>query len=773
MLDSVTFPGIKVAAWIVVLAAWVPSQVDSPDGPYDVRWRTPSRDASGSMPLGNGDIGLNAWVEPNGDLLCYVSKTDAWGDNARLLKVGKIRIRLDPAPETSDGSFQQVLRLQDATMVVRCGKGDGAVELKVWVDANRPVVHITVAGSVPRRARAVIELWRTERRELPSLEVSDILLDRSKPDQKRGATIVEPDTVLTKTVDRIGWFHHNSKSIGPALCAEIQGLAGFRQEDPLLGRTFGAVITALGGRRVDALNLATPESKTHRFSVHVLTKHPATPRQWRTAIDDVVAGTRGEAFPDRRRAHVRWWKAFWNRSWIHAAARGPKRELVKDDAQVVSRAYALQRYINACAGRGAFPIKFNGSIFTVPWPGKPGDADYRRWGPGYWWQNTRLPYVGMCASGDFDLMQPLFRMYVDVVLPLSVHRTRTYCGHSGAFIPECIYFWGAMFSETYGWTPFKERGQDKLQSSRWHKWEWVSGLELVHLMLDYHDHTQDAAFLANEVLPTAHEILTFFDEHYEVGADGKLVMHPSQAAETWWECTNPMPEVAGLHAVTARLLALGNDLSDDRQRAFWVALKKKLPELPTREIDGARALAPAQKYAMKRNSENPELYAVYPFRLVGVGRPGLALGLRALKHRWDRGNSGWRQDDLFMACLGLADGARDNLVARARNKHAQSRFPAFWGPNYDWIPDQDHGGILVKTLQAMVLQADPGLRGKIHVLPAWPRDWDVRFKLHAPQGTTVDCEYRAGRLMRLHVVPTERRRDVILPTGMKPPSRGR
>jgi Domain of unknown function (DUF5703) len=28
------------------------------------------------MPLGNGDIGINAWVETNGDLCFYIGKTD-------------------------------------------------------------------------------------------------------------------------------------------------------------------------------------------------------------------------------------------------------------------------------------------------------------------------------------------------------------------------------------------------------------------------------------------------------------------------------------------------------------------------------------------------------------------------------------------------------------------------------------------------------------------------------------------------------------------------
>ena len=107
-----------------------------------------------------------------------------------------------------------------------------------------------------------------------------------------------------------------------------------------------------------------------------------------------------------------------------------------------------------------------------------------------------------------------------------------------------------MFTRNVRLDTLSSEREDKLQASGWHKWEWVSGLELVWLMLDYYDHTQDEDFLKNHVLPTAHEILTFFDQHYSTGADGKLVMHPSQALETWWDCTNPMPELAGLHAVT-------------------------------------------------------------------------------------------------------------------------------------------------------------------------------------------------------------------------------
>jgi hypothetical protein len=315
-----------------------------------------------------------------------------------------------------------------------------------------------------------------------------------------------------------------------------------------------------------------------------------------------------------------------------------------------------------------------------------------------------------------------------------------------------------MFSETYGWTPFEQR-EDKLQQNRYHKWEWVSGPELVWMMLDYYEHTQDTTFLKNLVLPTAHEILTFFDLHYETGDDGKLVMHPAQALETWWECTNPMPEVAGLHAVTARLLELPNDVTTPRQRAFWKSLRDKLPDLPIHDIDGQPALAPAAKFENKRNIENPELYAVFPFRLVAFEKDNAPLAKVALENRLDRGNFGWRQDELFMAYLGMADEARRYLVGRARRHDPRSRFPAFWGPNYDWVPDQDHGGILMKAVQSMLIQTDGP---RIYLLPAWPVDWNVRFKVHAPYQTVIEGDYQDGTMRRLVVTPDSRRQDVLV-----------
>jgi hypothetical protein len=839
---------------------------------YNVVWEAPSADCRGSMPLGNGDIGLNVWALADGSLHLLISKTDAWDDNARLVKVGEVVVRF--APGTFAGKFRQELDLQTGSIRLKSEIKNRKSEILVWVDAHQPVVH--VATDLP--AVAEIALWRTNRAELAQLQCSDVLMNRKKAGQKEEAMFVEPDTVLTGQKDRIGWFHHNMKSIGPEITAKIQGMTGYQQADPLLHRTFGAVITAAKGERLDDTQLKS----TRGFAITVLTQHPATPAQWLASMDQLV----GRAGAPDFAAHKKWWAEFWGRSWLqawkntHAVAtagesvvpantlpfcvgadqRGGSKfkgeirnvrvpthftgnftleaevkpaagdfgrifdkitpggkdgflldahpgnslrlisgttqlnfknvlpagqwahivatadasgwkisingkpladttvPVVADEAAYVSQMYALQRFITACAGRGAYPIKFNGSIFTVA-PDDKNDHDYRRWGPGYWWQNTRLPYFYMCAAGDTEMLKPLFKMYVEELLPLCKYRTQHYCGHGGAFFPECIYFWGSMFSETYGWMPFEQR-TDKLQESRYHKWEWVGGLELCWFLLDYYDHTLDRAFLDQTALPFCREILTFFDQHYPTGADGKLFMYPAQAVETWWECTNAMPEVAGCLAVTERLLVLPETPAGER--AFWEKLRAKLPPLPLREVEGKQALAPATTFAQKRNIENLELYAVFPFRLIALGKPNIEWGLEALRHRWDKGAAGWRQDDLFMAYLGLADETRRSLVSRARKHDKKHRFPAFWGPNYDWTPDQDHGGVLLKGVQSLLMQTDGR---KIYLLPAWPRDWDCDFRLHAPLQTTITGRIRDGKLAELNVTPPERKADVMWPAA--------
>jgi hypothetical protein len=713
---------------------------------FDVVWHTPSRDAAGSMPLGNGQLAANVWVEPlaqdphAGQIVLLMARTDAWDENASLLKLGRVRVSLDP-PLRVDDAFEQRLRLRSGRIDITAGTGEERVELSIECDVDSPVMLLQARSASPRKMRVELDVWRTQDRVVGT-QTGDLFRNLEGPDPH--PTIRRADVVLDRP-ERLLVCHHNI-AVAPdpyAVNLKLQGLDGFQQPHPLCGRTFGL---SVGGPELKKRSLTRLESDARTQLTLVLaghTAHPSTVEQWAAEIESMPV-VDAEAVRARSEA---WWSAFWTRS--HLVVSGDS------DADSVSRAYALQRFVNACAGRGPQPIKHNGSVFSV---GKPDDPDFRRWGgSGFWFQNQRLIYWPMLAAGDFDLLEPFFRMYVET-LPLHRHRTRTYFSHDGAHVPETITFWGTEISAHYGWTPFAQRTRPEAECP-YVTYHWSGMLELIVMMCERYERSRDDAFVREQLVPLAAEIITFYDLHYP-RRDDRLHIAPAGSLETWHEAENPLPEIAGLRYTIERLLALPDQLVPRALLDRSQRLASELPPLPVSTDDPPRLL-PAGRFARKRNSENPELYAVFPFRLFGVGKPDLDLAIHTFQRREHPSPTCWSQDDIQMALLGLAEEARAWITRRASGaSHSQSRFPAFWDAFHDWLPDIDHGGVLQQALQYMVMQCEGRA---IRLLPAWPQGWDVDFKLHAPYDTLVACSVRGGRIARLEVTPPERRADVILP----------
>lgn len=49
---------------------------------------------------------------------------------------------------------------------------------------------------------------------------------------------------------------------------------------------------------------------------------------------------------------------------------------------------------------------------------------------------------------------------------------------------------------------------------------------------------------------------------------------------------------------------------------------------------------------------------------------------------------------------------------------------------------------------------------KILLFPAWPRQWNIHFKLHANYQTTVEATLKDGKITQLKVLPASRKNDV-------------
>jgi hypothetical protein len=463
---------------------------------------------------------------------------------------------------------------------------------------------------------------------------------------------------------------------------------------------------------------------------------------------------------------LEWWHQFWDRSYVFIG----NRQDSDQEAWKAGRNYQLFRYMLACNAFGEYPTKFNGGLFTVD-PVFTDDKrnftpDFRNWGGGtFTAQNQRLVYFPMLKSGDFELMKPQFDFYLRILRNAEI-RSEVYWGHNGACFTEQMENFGLPNCSEYSW----ERPSDfdkGLEYNAWLEYEWDTVLEFCLMMFETERY---AGKDISSYLPFIESCLTFFDEHYQYLAkqrgckildnNGHLVLYPGSACETYKMATNSSSTIAGLKTVLTRLLELPSGYLSDSQKEKWQAMLKRIPPISTRVCQGFTTIAPAQTWERINNVEVPQLYPVFPWGVYGFGKPDVDVALNTWKYDPEaikfRSHVGWKQDNIFAARLGLTEEAK--RLSFLKLQDSGRRFPAFWGPGFDWVPDHNWGGSGMIGIQEMLLQVDGN---KIFLFPAWPMNCDVQFRLHAPYNTTVEAKLKDGKIEFLKVLPEERRKDIV------------
>lgn len=743
---------------------------------FDVTWNELGTDENCSMPLGNGDISANVWTEQNGDLIMLIGKTDAWSENALLYKVGQVRISMSPNPFRGE-KIAQTLAISDARLTVKSAKGS----ICVWVDANLPVVRISTKTKYPTKITVHHEPWRTVDYHMTQEQINKSVFNywewRSNPN---GIDFLA-DTILSAKKTSIAVCHFNTHSLYPiVLQREHLGELVNKYEDPLYHNCFGSIVSGKGFESKDNTTLASSRPSVQQYvNITVLTEKATLPEAWYKDVEALAkrSGAFGGAEEHNTvwKRHAAWWEQFWNRSWVKISG--------DEQAENVSKGYAMNRYMTAICGRGRYPIKFNGSILTVghkiitsaanaaeqmaAQTAENHDPDFRDWGSCFWNQNIRHIYYPLTASGDYDLLMPWLDLYSNA-LPLAKDRTRIYYGHGGASFIETIHFWGLPNLMDFGWDNHSCDPQ-----SGYMKWHTQGALEIIMTMLDYYDNTQDGKYLKEKLLPFAEAILTYYNEHWRRDADGKLNFDPHQSIEMYQAgCANPTPDIAGLFSVTERLLAIEKAKS---LSALCQSIRRDLPAIPigttqngklplrpdTGDKDGKPVILPAYVYGEPSNGENPELYTVFPYRNYCLGKPDLHLALNTFEARRYPFDNCWGQDGMEAALLGITDIAR-NATISSFTCYGNQKFPWFWRKVADYSPDMDNGGTGAMTLQLMLMQTNGR---EIRLIPAWPDDWTVDFKLHAPYNTTIEAHVENGKITKLNVTPKNREKDVVLPSS--------
>lgn len=764
---------ITLFSFLLVTCLFATAQPDELNS-NNITWTTQSKNSSESMPCGGGDIGLNVWVE-NGELLFYVSRTGTFDDNNGFLKLGRVRIKLSPNP--FEGSqFRQELMLKDGYVKITGSNARVSAAVNVWVDVFQPVIHLDVTGSKALNMEAAYETWRYKDRPSEGRENNANSFKWAK-----SGIVTSKDEINFRGNEVL--FYHRNKNTNDAFDVTVkqQGMDSVKQQmfNPLQNLIFGGTMSGNNMRPAGTYTgkyintdftgwklKSNTASKSQKLRLYLHVDKAETVNQWQNGLTEIINNEKLTQKTARQKT-LDWWKQYWNRSYIHVQ---PGKENLNLPEWQAGRNYQLMRYMLGCNAYGKYPTKFNGGLFTYD-PvftdsTMPFTPDHRNWGGGLMTaQNQRLVYFPMIKGGDFDMMKPQFDFYLNTLHNAEL-RSKVYWGHNGASFAEQVENFGLPNSSEYGWN--RPATYDKgVEYNAWLEYEWDTVLEFCLMMLETERYTGKNI---SGYIPFIESCLTFFDEHYryrarqrgakELNGQGHLILYPGSAAETFKMTYNASSTVSGLKTILTRLLELPANYLTEQKRSQWKGMLNRIPPISFAEFQGHTTIAPAKVWERVNNTEAPQLYPVFPWGVYGVGKPGLDTAINT--YRFDtnvvkfKSHAGWKQYGIFAARLGLTNEAAE--INTLKMKDSGRRFPAFWGPGFDWVPDHNWGGSGMIGIQEMLMQTDDK---KIYLFPAWPKTWDVHFKLHAPYNTTVEGTVKNGKVEGLKVVPELRMKDVV------------
>lgn len=737
-----------------------PSRVDK----YNVSWTEKSTIASDAMPLGNGTTGALVSVTEDGHIWLSLRHIDAWSEAHRLLKLGDLELSISPNP--FEQSFKQDLILSEGAIYL---SGDNGFSSKIWIDANNELIHLENESNREFEITAKLHSWRTKPKIIRETNLNGI-----------PGGIEESADIILNAEDALMWYHRNEsdKAFRWAIKAlEIPMPDGLHN---VLGkRTFGAKVSGDKMSSVSSTELRSELSKKSHIQIHTLNSQPEKVETW---IDELNRNsTQNRNLKTDWENHVFWWNTFWNKSYIHISG--------TPDADSTSAGYAYTMYLNAMAGKGEFPIIWNGSMFApamseVPQRNHTGfryndDPDFRSWGNLMLHQNVRLPFYSMNAAGQFDYTSSFIDLYMRG-FPLMKEHTKATFGHEGTVTRESTTLWGVIAPGVYGIN--REGLKPGQQASVWHQTHWNAALEVSWYLAEHYEYTQNETFARDTLIPFASEAIKFFDVHWP-HRGGKLYFPDVHCLESFRKVDNPMPFITGLMCVIERLLALPKDLTTETDRKYWKEVYERIPEIPTWEYKGQTILANAEVMkSPKVNVEVSELYSVFPFHIFGIGKPELELAQRTYRNRstlitegafknpgWAKGHlrGGWHPESIMAAMVGLTDSVKMEVIWALNRPVPEQRFPGFFKSTHDGVPDVQHSSVAATALQRMLLQ---DVDEKIVLVPAWPNDWSCDFKLYAKQNTIVEGKVEAGKLVKLKVTPENRKNDVYVGADLTRPA---
>jgi len=729
----------------------------------DLIYLAPTDEKSESLPIGNGDLVGMVTMAPRGlDLI--LNKSNLWDDRPGdpplapnwAWDVGEeeqwtsnvfgahLSIRsgvplLDPLYLDD---FVARLSLHQAKADVSSSSPLGKLKATSWVSESPAVVVVDYdeAASEPVAREIALERWGSRR-----------LFHWYSQYDPRQTSVGLDGTRAGADQDHI-WIEQKLRAVSFAVAAR---LVGTEHQTGVRSRHAAAITSAPSRRFVGQLYVSIVTSE----------ENPEPLAAARRNIDEAVAKGRDLLLA----AHRKHWADFWRRSYIY----------VPND--YLTDLYYFTLYQLAASSQGEYPPPHCGGLWS--W-----NRDIRRWGHYYHW-NVQQQYWPVHASNHPGLALPYYKFRYETL------------GAAEKYARDVHNRGGAFYSDVTDRT-----GRGTIHEHVMHV--MTAGPQIAMDFWRHYVYTQDREFLRARAYPVMKATAQFYLETLERGSDGKYHMPRSTGYENnidqrdtisdlatirqhfpaciraseilgvdedlrgrWADVVNNLVEFIVLHDATDEngtklppVFSSGLPLVDakvgpDRhtrwkktrqvkkgERMFNISfyvenapifpsgvigLSQRDTELFQVAINTALALGPGPAW----NS----LPAISLARL-GRGDESLAL-LTDVVERYQRYPQGYFAE---LTELHEMSGNRNDMSRPFRlfggKRTERAMLPGWW---FDF-PDLELGGVLMTTLNEMLMQSHDGV---IRVFPAMPKEWrDAAFRLRAVGAFLVTGEMRKGEI---------------------------
>jgi hypothetical protein len=688
----------------------------NPDGVVsrdDIVLGQPNINPTASIPLGNGALGVAAWAA-NG-FTAQLNRSDTMPDRK---SPGQVNIPgLSVISHAAD--FTGRLDLADGVLE----ESGGGESMKAWVSTAKDELIVDVTGANPGATQtASINLWSGRN---PTAAVNG----------KTG-------TLAETWVDNSG----NGAS----------------------GQTFGSLsaITA-GGRDVSA-SVVNPTKVQVSFKPNANGDYRivvAAPHWAGGTATDTAAVTAAKVIGNDaqlpEQALLGSQNAWWNRFWSHSG-------LVEMSSADGSAAYlenlrTLYLYDEAASERGSYGGSQAGEADMFDW-----DQDTQTWAPNeFWIWNLRGEISANMSSGNYQLNDPIFDMYIKDLPAIEAWTKAQMGGLPGACVPETMAFNGNGY---YGGGSASSNASCALASSPSYNAEDItSGPEMSLYMWEQYEGTGNLAFL-KQAFPFMEATAQFLLAYQQVGSDG-LLHGVANAHETQWAVQDPTTDIAADQALfpiiadAAKLV--GDRSSKDPLLAQFASAIKEIPPYPrTDDATRTQLLNPDytqaeteaadatgtdmiaisyQPTAQRNNGENIELEPLWPWDDVTDQDANLfALEQRSYTNRPNKGGNDWSYDAVDAARLEQPAQVESDLVSLTETHQVYPNGFADIGSSVGYQPYQEQSANVATAVDEALAQDYDGI---IRFAPAWPTDWNVSGTVYVQHGDKVDVQVENGQLV--------------------------